>query len=93
MGNGGEVGLVSARHLRPRTIRERAEPSIVLLSGSVKDTKDDGLAIHHHIYRVIIKHCGNVATWYYVVARRSITGAVVGMWPKGWRGTAHGQQA
>ncbi len=41
-------------------IRQRPEPVVVLLTGSIPKSQVDGLAIYHHVGGVVVEHSGNV---------------------------------
>jgi hypothetical protein len=41
-------------------VGQRAETIVVFLAGGIPQTEVDGLAIHHHVGRVVIEHSGDV---------------------------------
>jgi len=43
-------------------IRQRPQPVVIFLSGCVPQPQVDGFAVHHHVGRVVVEHCGDVFT-------------------------------
>ena len=44
-------------------VRERPQSVVVFLAGRVPEAEVDGLAIDHHVGRVVVKDSGNVLAW------------------------------
>jgi len=57
--SGADDGEANQEDIRLR-VREGTQSVIILLAGGIPQTQVDGLAIHHHVRGVVIKHSGNV---------------------------------